>query len=374
MNKKSMSAAIDKAFIRINFQLIRLFRGYLPTSDEIENNKVKSLANRLKADSYNETLTNILEWQERNIVFWTERQPIFPLLGYIFWIFTIAWIVFSASFLVSLVLLVWLNIQIILWFFQNTWSFLMISIVMLTSSILTILATMIAILHSNRKLPWKEIPKGLKNIFKPNISMNFLFEKKLGVCRDYAKVTACLLSNIYPTSEICFVTAPSHVATGINIENRLYMLDQRLPILTINRWNAYRKPKKSDKIEKSDSVKKALEKVDKGRFLETRDKSELNTEKLAKKMTELLDLKIQSDGKTPSSQNIIPISWKKGVILYEENEMTDYSLARYLRMKISNELLETRQITGIEVTRQENDLTFLIRFDTRPNEQNRSIL
>jgi hypothetical protein len=60
MNKKSMSAAIDKAFIRINFQLIRLFRGYLPTSDEIENNKVKSLANRLKADSYNETLTNIL--------------------------------------------------------------------------------------------------------------------------------------------------------------------------------------------------------------------------------------------------------------------------------------------------------------------------
>ncbi len=56
------------------------FRGYWPTSDEIENNKVKSLANRLKAESYKETLTNILEWQDRNIVFWTERHPILSLL------------------------------------------------------------------------------------------------------------------------------------------------------------------------------------------------------------------------------------------------------------------------------------------------------
>ena len=38
----------------------------------------------------------------------------------------------------------------------------------------------------------------------PSISMNFLLENKLGVCRDYAKLTACLLLNIYPNAEIYF--------------------------------------------------------------------------------------------------------------------------------------------------------------------------
>jgi len=336
------------------------FQGYCPTSGEIENSEIKRLASRLKAGSYRETLTNILEWQGKNIEFWTERQPILPLLGYIYLIFFAAILVYFAGFFISILLLFWLNVQIIMWFAQTIWWFLMISIAMLASSTLAILATMISILHSNRKVPWKEVPKGLKNVFMPSISIDFLLENRLGVCRDYAKITACLLSNIYPNAEVYFASAPYHVATGINIENRLYMLDQRLPILTIDRWNDYRKPRKLDGIERFDPIEKALQKADKRTFLHTKDKSELNTEKLAKKMSELLNIKEQPDDKTFSLQKPIPIPWKNGAILYEENEMVDYSLARLLETKISSELIRINQITRIEIRRHKNDLTFLI--------------
>jgi len=342
------------------------FRGYCPTSGEIENSEIKSLASRLKADSYRETLTNILEWQEKNMEFWTERHPMVTLFWYIWLIFAVIGPLFIAVFFYSSLLLTVLNsqtvvlvwlIQIAVWFIQNIWWLFAI----FASSAVTILVTMIFILHSNRKFPWKKIPSCLKNIVKPSISMNFLLENKLGVCRDYAKLTACLLSNIYPNAEIFFASAPDHVATGINIENRLYMLDQRLPILTKDKWNNYRKPRKSDRIEKFDPIKKTLQK-DKRTFLQAKDKSELNTKKLAKRMTELLNIKEQPNDKAISLQKSTPILWKNGAIVYEENEMVEYSLARWLETKISSELIRINQITRIEISRQKDDLTFLIRF------------
>jgi len=323
------------------------FQGYCPTSDEIENSKIKSLASRLKADSYRETLTNILEWQERNIVFWTERHPIVTVLSYASRIslltFGIGLVVFFFIIILNIELLWLLPWFIVIWF------------VMLVSSIATTLAIMVWIIHGNRKIP---VMEGLINALRPSIPINALLEKKLGVCRDYAKLTACLLSNIYPNGEIYFAHAPNHTATGIIIESKLYMLDQRLPILTIDRWNDYRKPRKSDKIERFDFIKKTLQKADKKTFLQTKNRSELNTENLAKRMTELLNIKEQTDDKAIS----LEILWKNGAILYEENEMVDYSLARWLETKISSELIRINQITKIEISRHKDDLTFQIRF------------
>lgn len=368
MNIKQKLTTIATALRGISSRIyyhFSCFQGHCPTSDEIENSEIKSLASRLKASSYKETLTNILEWQEGNIQFWTERHPILTLLEFIYGRISLAFVLLTfvgpliiIGILVELniqtILLMWL-IQIVIWFIQSLW-WLFATLAIIS---ITILATMILILHSNRKFPWKKIPRGLKNIVWPSISMDFLLENKLGVCRDYAKLTACLLLNIYPNAEIFFAKAPNHVATGINIENRLYMLDQRLPILTKDKWNDYRKPKKSDRIEKFDPIKKILQ-TDKRTFLQTKDKSELNTRNLAKRMTELLNIKEQQDDKTNSLQKPIRIPWKNGAILYEENEMVDYSLARWLETKISRELIRINQITRIE--KEKDDLTFLIHF------------
>jgi predicted transglutaminase-like protease len=358
MNIKQSLRTIDKVLTN---EIGHFFKGYWPTSDEIGNDKVKSLASRLRAKSYKETLTNIVEWQERNIAFWTERYPIPSVL---FWAPLMSIVAFFVGFFILAFLIVQ-NIQLLS---LLPW-FVVIWFVMLVSSIATTLSILIWIIRSNRKFPWKEVPRGLKNAFWESISMDFLLENKLGVCRDYAKLTACLLSNIYPNGQIFFASAPHHVATGIYIENRLYMLDQRLPILTKGRWDDYRKPKKSDTIERFDPIKDTLQKADKGPFLETKNKPELNTEKLARlsrRLTELLNIKEQPNDKAISRQKPIPIPWKNGAKLYEENEMIDYSLARFLATKISSELVEISQITKIEISCEKDDLIFQIhvRMDT----------
>jgi len=359
-NLRQRLVAIMSTLKRKFSRIYNRFQGYCPTPDEIENSKIKSLANRLKASSHTETLTNILEWQEQNIVFWTERHPIssllLTLLACICWAIPIIIAVFLIIILILIplknqIVLVWL-LQVTIWFIQNAQWF----IAIFASSIVTLLATIISILHSNRKFSWKEVPKALINVFTPNVSLDFLLENKLGVCRDYAKLTACLLSNIYPNAEIYFVKAPYHVATGIKIGNKLYMLDQRLPIVTIDRWVEYRKHRKSDKIEKFNPVNGTLQNIDKRTFLQTKKRPELNAERLAEKMAELLNIKKQTVGKEIS----LKIPWKNGVILYEEDGIVDYSLARWLKRKISSELIKINQITKIEVNRHEDDIVFLI--------------
>lgn len=53
---------------------------FLPTLENIENEDLKELANKLNGDSNKETLTNILEWQERNVLGWSDRMYMFSIL------------------------------------------------------------------------------------------------------------------------------------------------------------------------------------------------------------------------------------------------------------------------------------------------------
>jgi predicted transglutaminase-like protease len=331
---------------------------YCPTSDEIKNDDVNRLAKRLKTSSDKETLTNILEWEERNIAFWIERHPLVT----VFWDSVMA-------LLFGIIILSVLTITSILPFSFYSW-FVVKWLVIWASCIATTLVIMTLILHSNRKFSWKEALKGLMAAFTLGISMDFLLDKKLGVCRDYAKLTACLLANIYPDAEIYFATAPGHVATGKKIGDELYMLDQRLPILAKGRWNDYRKPHWYHTMKKFDPAKMTLQKADRRAFIHANTRTELNAEKLerlSKRMTELLNTNEQPDDKTISLQKPIPIAWQNGFTLYEENEMTDYSLARYLATKISSEFVRMNQITRIETSRYKNDLIFQIhvRMDTK---------
>lgn len=56
------------------------WQGYCPTLAERENNRIRELANRLKADSEKETLAKISEWHSNNMVYWYERYPLANLL------------------------------------------------------------------------------------------------------------------------------------------------------------------------------------------------------------------------------------------------------------------------------------------------------
>ena len=55
-------------------------QGHCPTKIEIDNIEIKRLANRLRANTARETLTNVLEWQNNNIAYWFERFPMPQIL------------------------------------------------------------------------------------------------------------------------------------------------------------------------------------------------------------------------------------------------------------------------------------------------------
>jgi predicted transglutaminase-like protease len=319
--------------------------GYCPTKKEIENSEIKDLANRLKSKSVKETLTNILDWEGKNIEFWTERHPIVSIFThFITWI-TISPLFVLAGLIVALSLIFGLfDITALVTWFTALW------ITILITGICLILIIITQIIHSNRKISRF---KGLVNVLSNSMSIHFLLENKLGICRDYAKLTACLLVNIYPTAEIYFAHAPNHVATGMLVDNRLYMLDQRLPILTINKWDKYRNLKgKLSKLERN-KIRLVDSKI---LFSQTKDEP-LDTQKLAITVTRFLNLKEQTG--TDSNFNV-KVKLRKGAMLYQDDEMVNYSLARWLRAKITMELIDLNPITKIEVINEKDDLLFLI--------------
>jgi hypothetical protein len=56
-----------------------LFLGFCPTSKELVNTRLQQLADNMKVVHENgkirdkETLTNLLSWEHRNLIFWSER-------------------------------------------------------------------------------------------------------------------------------------------------------------------------------------------------------------------------------------------------------------------------------------------------------------
>ena len=50
-----------------------IYKQFVPANKDLDNDELNKLSNRLKADSENKTLVNILEWQDRNIKYWDER-------------------------------------------------------------------------------------------------------------------------------------------------------------------------------------------------------------------------------------------------------------------------------------------------------------
>jgi predicted transglutaminase-like protease len=324
--------------------------GYYPKKGEVENSKIKSLASRLKADSLEETLTSILEWQELNIEFWTERHPMWSILLSSLAVLVVVYFLFGSVFaaIIQLFPSLWWLVEI--WF---------LALGAAIGSVVTTLLTVTWIIHFNRKIP---VMEGLWNAIRRSISIDFLLENKLGVCRDYAKLTACLLLNIYPDAPTYSATAPGHVATGVMIGERLYMLDQRLPILTIDRWRKYRHPRRFDKVKRWTKNGRP-EKIDVDSLLSTTRTTSIDTKEgltsLAMKMTKFLNAKEQTSDYAISSLEIV---WEKGAILYEDDEMVNYSLARYLKLRISSELASVDKITGIEVSLRNYDLIFRVCF------------
>jgi len=194
-------------------------------------------------------------------------------------------------------------------------------------------------------------------------------DRKLGICRDYAKLTACLLSNIYKDVEIYFLHSAGHVATGMKIENELYILDQHPPLLRISQW--IRREHGSVDPSKIFFLYKKAHKLCNNRLQSVKVDSLMpkgdpkllqSLQELSQKMSQILNIQARETGDSKSEVFSVDLpKWKAGAILFEMNdEMVNYSLSHALKSKILNELIDLSKIIEIEVEKENEDLIFKI--------------
>ena len=372
---------------------------FIPTSDDIENGDLNQLANRLKGDSDKKTVTNILEWQHKNMSYWNERE----LIGLVYFIciivLTLISIVIFASVLgtgmsivvyiivavLILFLLVWaisqgtlihLMLPLILYPIyiiikilthdsssNNAFEFIITSFggVLFGASLFSLIYITLNYLSIFRRDPINTRRSKLLSIIKYTFGFSLPMEQiiyyKLAICKDYAKLTAALLYNC-SDSNVYFFTIKSHVATAVIIENEYYILDQKLPVLTKDGWfkkcgvkNANVYASKLERNSNCEITGVSFEKVPISDF-PVKDANAINTAELTDNVSKLLGIN-QNSQKDISD---FDFTLENYAVYYENNEIVKYSLTRAIKNKLENEFCgNIDKVSKIEISQSEND-------------------
>lgn len=384
-----------------------LEKQFIPVKKDIKNSK--KLAERLKGKSDAETLNNILEWQERNILYWTERGYLegslyyLILLGYVF-IFTFISIpvfIFLFAFLTKIFLLpqiisaissMLLTTLLFLWVIVKAstlakliylilWSFPLyefIKLILLKSPAPSNISTLLnltifnwaifgiaifslcylfiiyrSIVRNEKSLitKFEKISNLVISTFKSSLSTFEILEYKMAICRDYAKLTASILLNLYPNNRIFFFTFPGHVATGIKINKVVYILDQKLPVLNETAWLIRWNKKNATKLElKRENGKYSIEYVGK---ISLKEKSELQ---------DLKDLIEEIEKAIKLGKRKLTYTLKGKAKIYDvEDEIIKESLLRKIKLFLENEMVGNfPKIKKLDITKKGNDLVLHI--------------
>jgi len=378
---------------------------FCPDLKDLENGELIKLVNKLKGDSNTETLTNILEWQDKNILFWWERWPFdlsLKIIGLISWMLIL---IIVSPFLQLLypsnfvIIYAFLFVFVTIFIFTSLFSNILISIFYLFSFfpiiyLLISVALRIPLLAQNI-LPYTLFYVGclgaiviilvyliiryrefikeksgkekiykffelVKDTFRLSLPVNKILEYRLAICKDYAKFTASLLFNMYPITNVYFVTIPSHVAVGVKIGDNYYVFDQHLPILTIDRWLINCNKKKADiyisKVLRDSSGKPIsvdFSNHEKIVIKENLEALKINNEKLTEEVANILGIRQSSHKDKPNFEILL----KNYAFYYEDDEIIKYSLIRSIRNRLENELCSNiNKIIRIKLSQIEKDL------------------
>jgi predicted transglutaminase-like protease len=370
-----------------------VYRQFIPTKKDLDNFELKKLANRLKASSFNKTLINVLEWQDRNVKYWEERSItsgilsiliIIALISYslifgqanLYLYFVIVFISlitiignFTMGIIINLIIISMFIIVSPLPLILSSPSFVMSSniflFVILTSFILGAFISLISQLVLKYRSIKRFNPKfEINDTFKLSLSIEKILKYRLSICRDYAKLTCALLLKIYPKKELFFLLISKHVAVAVKSNNKIFVLDQKLPILTLDKWDGKwkRRLKKQNlnihmiKIN-LDKDKVKIQSVKSSEISFISDNSEISY--LVDNVRLLLNLKFEKieEGISPSLK--IPI--KDISFLFSDDEIFKDSLIELIKNKIEDELVgNIDKIKNLDIELEKNDLILKI--------------
>lgn len=337
---------IKRELTSIYFHRFAPINQFAPTLIDIEYHKLNELANKkLRGESEKESLTNILDWQVKNIKFWWEKWPLCLVLTRIFLslflilLFTNS--VFRIHILEFLLIVVGCFILLLIYLFIRYQSFLG---------------------EKKKFIKFKEL---VIDTFCKNSPVYKILEYKLAICSDYAKFTASLLYNIYPDSELRFIAKFSHVAAGIEINNKIYVLDQCLPIKSLDNWQRINNTVaaiyklKIDKRSKKKPIDVVFDRIEPNPVKSNESPPKINTEKLTKLTEEtarILGIKQISHIDLPCLKIPLPYYAR----YYDDDEIIKYSLIRKIKNQLENEVCgKMDKISKINIS-QENERDLIV--------------
>jgi len=364
---------------------IRYFGGekqFLPTSEDMENEELKSLANRLKGDSNKETLTNILEWEERNVIGWADRMYmfiIFYILLFLSTLFLPINLFMKYLFVIFLILMVLINFTLVLSYYLPFIGFIIVlfswvyvanpivaqnmlpvhSFVSLSILFGAFIGLIVYLLLRYQDVKYLIPEFRIRDMFELTLPANKILKYKLAICRDYAKLTATLFFN-YPESKVYFFTILAHVAMAVKIKDDYYILDQKLPVLTkdswLKRWNV-----KEANVYSSELVRNStgeildvnLKKHGKESLSDFsgKDDNPVNAAELTEKVSKVLGINQISQKEMPD----FDFRLKDYAVYYEDNDIVKHSLSRAIKNKLENEFCgNVGKISKIEISQYEN--------------------
>lgn len=305
-------------------------KGAVPTTEEIASKKVKDLAERLESGSKEKTLTNILEWQHRNITFWLERYPMPQITGAFLVIFVLCLVALYNS----------VMRKSGAWLVATCFS-----LVFLAMTIASIAITLVYVCYG------RHLKLGLFwNTLKASVPIDDIIEYRVCVCRDYAKLTACLLLNLFPKSDIYFAHTSNHVAVGIISNGQLYMLDQKLPLLTIHQWDK--------KVESKETIHKLSDgKIELIKDISNFNNNSIDLTSLRKELIRILN----ANEELATNRSLVKVlNWRRGALLYTMNDdVVNYSLSQRIKFECLTELMELEKMC-LKVEENNDDLHFFI--------------
>jgi predicted transglutaminase-like protease len=200
----------------------------------------------------------------------------------------------------------------------------------------------------------------LSDTFSISLPVKKILDYRLGICRDYARLTASLLFTVFPNSKIYFLTIPRHVAVAVKIKDNLYVLDQRLPVLTLEKW-LMRWGQKKAKIfvsevswgSKGEPVEISFKRYDTANLTGFSDTTIVDTEKLTSELVYQLKIsQVPEKGETE-----FEVALKNYAACYERDEIVTYSIVRAIKNRIECEFCSNvEKISKIKVEQRDKDL------------------
>jgi len=369
---------------------------FIPTKEDlIETN---NLADRLKSKKPEESLSNVLEWQDRNLRYWQDRALISQILMGLIFLSVMALYLYAGQ--TKLYFLLVIGLFVLMFFGKEVlniaynviylFGFIILLIVIIALSVPSVSITsnllffliavsflLGAIISTITQfiLKYRNIKRFIpdfapKDTFELSLPVKKILKYRLSICRDYAKLTAALLINIYPKSELYFVLIPHHVATAIKVNDKTYVLDQQLPILTLDNWIQKWKTRfkrkeikvdllkivnKKEEIETEKSIKyqqKEIKKVDK-----------IDIEEISTRIKDILKIKIKK--KDTHQITEVKIPFKGYVSVYERDEIVIYSIVESMKNKIEDELCgQIGVINDLIINQEDKDFIVTIKINT----------